>query len=119
MIHGKVVSGRGIGRTFGYPTANLDTPINEVHLSTGIYASYVYYERKKYHAALIVKREQKAIEAHLLQYSGPDFYGAVLEVEPIQKVSELEALPPEELLKKIEADIELVKRLLNQVDTQV
>ena len=39
-LAGEVISGRGIGRTLGFPTANID-PFNQVHPGDGVYAGYV------------------------------------------------------------------------------
>ena len=46
-IKGRVVSGRGIGRKLGYPTANIDYMPYILPLS-GVYFTYVYYKNKKY-----------------------------------------------------------------------
>lgn len=108
-----VIHGDKIGRTYGYPTANLDISIKNTKCTPGIYAAEVTFKKKKYKAALIINTLEKKVEAHLFEYFGPDFYGAELTLDPIQKVSELEEYDNKKDLKqKIEDDIALVKKVL-------
>ncbi len=114
MFHGKVITGDGIGKALGYPTANLDTGKQEVKLGSGIYAVHAKCVGREYPAALVIQEEPWKVEVHLINYDGKDCYGRVLEVEAVQKVSELEWFENEEELKqKIQKDIEAVKRVLN------
>ncbi|HYE60135.1 MAG TPA: riboflavin kinase [Candidatus Kapabacteria bacterium] len=115
MFRGKVISGLGVGRTLGYPTANLDTPQNEIPLGSGVYAVRAELVGKTYAAALVLSHEPWKVEVHLLEYDGTSCYGRVMDVFPVQKVSELERIESEEeLKKKIMDDIELVKRVLSR-----
>lgn len=113
MFSGTVVHGEKIGRTLGYPTANLDIPTKNIKLSSGIYAAEVTLYKTKYPAALIINDVREKVEVYFFNYEGKEFYGVEITVDPIQKVSEIEPFENfEELKKKIQHDIELVKKLL-------
>lgn len=113
MIFGPVVSGDGIGKSFGCPTANLSLRRSQVPFNSGVYAAKATLDRVVYKAALVIQEKPWKIETHLLDYDGPDFYGHLLEVEPVQKISEIEKYDSEEELKiKIKTDLELVRDFL-------
>ena len=113
MIGGKVIRGDGVGRKLGYPTANLDISKEKIKLSPGVYAARAFLEKKKYNASLIIQEKVFKVEVHLLDYIGEDFYGARLEVEPVEKVSEIVPFETEgELIKKIGEDMEKVEETL-------
>ena len=114
MFQGKVIHGDKIGIELGYPTANLNTPIEKLGVITGIYAAEVSLHGKEYHAALIIDTSIKKVEAFLFDYTGESFYGTVLQVEPIQKVSDI--MPFEnrvDLKEKIKQDIQKVQRVFD------
>jgi len=93
MLGGKIIRGDGIGRTLGFPTRA--TLFGEV-----------------YDAALVIMHHPWKVEAHLLDYLGDDMYGEEIYFEPIQRVSTLERYDTmEELKKKIERDIVLVRKV--------
>jgi len=112
MISGIVVHGEGVGRGLGYPTANLNISPKNTKCKDGVYAAKAFLQNKEYKAALIIQEEVKKVEVHLFEYTGGDFYGLYMEVEPIQKVSEIETYVGEEQLKKkIKKDIELIQEI--------
>jgi riboflavin kinase / FMN adenylyltransferase len=114
MIRGKIIQGDKIGRTFGYRTANLDTPKNKVKLTSGVFASYVFLDNKKYQGALAFQKKPWKLEVHILDFKSDDFYGKHIEVEPVQKVSEMCRFSSEnELKEKIENDINMVREIFN------
>ena len=112
MLKGLIIKGDGVGKLQGYPTANIDIPADKVHLNDGVYAAWAYVHNIKYPAALLVMHEQKRVEVHLLDYEGADIYGLYLEVDPVQKISEIEKLPALALQEKIINDISLIKEIL-------
>ena len=84
---GPIVTGDRLGRTLGFPTANLETtglclPPN------GVYAGLTRLENRSYRVALniglrptlAVPAPALRVEAHLLDYAG-DLYGRELEIE--------------------------------------
>ena len=101
-----------MGEKYGYPTANLDTKLQDTFLKVGVYAGYAWHGNKKYPAAIVLQNTPWKVEIHLLGYSG-DLYGEELKVEAIERVSEVETCDTEEeLIAKIRHDIELVKEIL-------
>ena len=112
MFTGTIVRGEGIGKTLGYPTANIDCELNETHLGGGVYAAKVILSEESYIAALVIMEKPCNVEVHLIGYTGPDVYGQELTVTPVQRVSTLEKYDSiDELKKKIEKDIMLVKQV--------
>lgn len=113
MISGKVIHGDGVGKRLGYPTANLDIKKEKIKLSPGVYAARAVLNGKKYNASLIIQKKIWKVEVHLLDYVGEDFYGAVLEVEPVEKVSEIVQFDNKKwLIKKISGDVNKIKKIL-------
>ena len=81
-LRGTVVSGHGIGRKLGYPTANIRYPDGLLVPRSGVYAAKVQ-ARGRWYAAMVnigtrpTAREcggEISIEAHLLHYEG-SLYG--------------------------------------------
>ncbi|HAT03888.1 MAG TPA: hypothetical protein DCS29_03905 [Candidatus Magasanikbacteria bacterium] len=112
MIHGIVIHGDGLGRSYGYPTANLDCIRKDVKFSSGVYAAWAFVNHKKYTSALVIQHDPWKVEVYIIGFDG-DLYGKYVEVDPVQKVSELEWFETtEEIIKKIDQDIVLVKEVL-------
>ena len=110
MISGIVIHGDGIGKSLGYPTANLDIEKNKCRLTPGVYAAKAILDKKEYQAALAIQESKWKVEVNLLDYVGEDFYGKYLEVEEIQKVSEMEGFTGKDsLIEKIAGDIKKVR----------
>ena len=76
-IHANVVSGEGIGKSLGYPTANLQVfEKNKLIPSNGVYAVLVYIDNKKYFGMLNIGVKptfnssfKKTIELHILNFN--------------------------------------------------
>jgi riboflavin kinase / FMN adenylyltransferase len=112
MFGGLVIHGDKIGRQFGYPTANLDVSADKVNLKGGVYAVDVLLNKKKYQGALALQENPWKVEVYIFDYKGKEFYGSHLEIDPIQKVSEMGGFSTkDELKEKIERDIEMVRRV--------
>jgi len=113
MYSGKVIYGDGIGKQLGTPTANLAIKKNDIDLSAGVYVVKAYLGDEEYLASLTVLEVPTfKFEVHLLDYTGEDFYGEILEVEIGEKISELIKFENyEELKKKIAEDIEKIRKL--------
>lgn len=79
FIHGTVEHGRGAGRTFGFPTLNLELPRKKFPVLDGVYGGYAETVRGRYRAVVNIGArptfgiEQKIVEAHLLGFDG-DLY---------------------------------------------
>jgi riboflavin kinase/FMN adenylyltransferase len=109
-LTGKVIEGKKLGRTLGFPTANLELPQDKFLPRQGVYAVKVYQEHNPNISLKGVMNigcrptiginqttNQPSVEVHLLNWSG-DLYNQILTVEvekflrPEQKFSSLEAL---------------------------
>ena len=76
ILEGKVVTGKGYGRTIGFPTVNLEKGIDAPQVDSGVYAGTAILEGKEYRAGIVVDPNQK-VEAHLIDYTG-DAYGKMV-----------------------------------------
>ncbi|PVX52433.1 riboflavin kinase/FMN adenylyltransferase [Balneicella halophila] len=116
-LKGKVIDGDKIGRTIGFPTANLDQN-NPYKLlpKTGVYAVHVYHKSKKFYGMLnigtrpsVSRRNERKVEVHIFNFS-KNIYGDELRVSFIRRIRDevkfesLEAL--KEQLKKDKKFIE-------------
>ena len=111
-LDGKVVKGQQLGRSIGFPTANIQVE-SEFKLlpKDGVYAVMVVLEQDQYRAMLnignrpTVQGNEKTVEAHLLGFEG-DLYGKQLQVLFIDFIREqqdfgsLEALRQQLVLDK-------------------
>ena len=71
---GKVLHGDKIGRTLGFPTANLSPQSITTPLRHGIYAARVYIKNKEYRGALfygprlVIGESQVVLEIHIIDF---------------------------------------------------
>ena len=92
---GKVVAGERIGRTLGFPTANIDVDAAASGLERGVYAADIRIagQPETYRAMLNIGQRPTfagracTIEVHLLGFSG-DLYGKTLQVTLLRKLRE-------------------------------
>lgn len=103
IFTGKVLPGKQLGRTLGFPTANLAFPAGLLIPKFGVYACKVSVEGKAYTAVTnigtrpTVNGEGVTAEVHLLDFDG-DLYGKEIAVafcrflRPEQKFHSLEKL---------------------------
>lgn len=80
-ISGKVIEGRHLGRTIGYPTANIDYSDDAVLPKVGVYLGLAFWRGIPYKAMISVghnptagRLEKPSLEAYLLGANG-SFYG--------------------------------------------
>jgi riboflavin kinase / FMN adenylyltransferase len=91
-ITGSVVKGQQIGRTIGYPTANvLPNSPHQIIPNDGIYAAKVIVDNRTYNASLYIGTRPtlngltRSIEAHIFDFN-KDIYNETIEVVIIAKV---------------------------------
>ena len=113
-LRGHVVSGQRLGRTMGFPTANLsvDEPL-KIRPGDGVYAVRAWLRGVAYRGMLSIGNrptlgnQPTAVEVHLLDFAG-QIYGEALEVEFVRhlranrRFDSLDALR-EQLLRDREA----------------
>lgn len=110
MISAKVIHGDGIGKELGFPTANLDIREFDCDFELGVFSASAWLLGEKYLASVtIIKNPKFKFEVHVLNYSGEDFYGEILQVEVKEKISSLKKFKnKEELIEKIEKDLSAI-----------
>ena len=103
MLTGTVVTGRKLGRSLGFPTANIELPQGVIVPRHGVYACRAYVGEKSYLAVCnvgnrpTVQGHQVRTETWLLDFDG-DLYGQSVTLEfmyflrPEQRFESLDAL---------------------------
>ena len=117
-IGGRVVRGKQLGRTLGFPTANLRFP--KTPALSGIYATWVHglTERpwpsvSSFGTRPTVDGVEPLLEAHLFDFSG-DLYGRHLRVEFVAKLRDEEKFDGlEALTEQMQRDAANARRLLS------
>jgi riboflavin kinase / FMN adenylyltransferase len=118
-LYGRVVTGRGVGRELGFPTANLEVE-NEVRPPPGIYAAHCLLDGKEQPAAAYIGSRrtfhnigpEQVLEVHLLEGS-TTLYGRDLEVRFIRKIRDDQRFDSVDALKKqIALDLHAVQTVL-------
>ena len=121
VIAGRVVHGREIGRTIGFPTANIVTR-NEVLPLDGVYAVKVRHNGRLIDGACSIglnptfEGGQRSVEVFLLDFSG-DLYGADIELFFVQRLREIRKFSDAEaLVQAITHDIAATRNILAGVN---
>lgn len=115
ILSGYVIKGKQIGRTIGFPTANIQLGVDyKLIPQTGVYAVYVKIGDKRFKGMLnigfrpTVAGSEKTIEVHLLDFN-EDIYGEELEIQLVKrlrdetKFANLEELKAQITKDKVEA----------------
>ncbi len=86
ILTGRVVKGQQLGRTIGFPTANLQVPKNKYLPHTGVYGIRVYGAEAEALQGVMnignrptVQGQQLSVEVHILDWAG-DLYQRMLTV---------------------------------------
>ena len=118
-ISGTVTKGQQVGRTIGYPTANLKLDINNKCLpKIGVYAAMVEVDDKKYKSMLYIGTRPTtpiadlSIEAHLFDFDG-DLYGKHITIyveDRVRNQHKFEDLAS--LKKQLQKDARMAQKML-------
>lgn len=119
-LYGSITPGRGIGRSLGFPTANLDIGPGVVP-AHGVYAAEAIVNGTSHPAAVnigiapTIRDEQPLVEAHLIDFSGtlgPAKMELVLHkrLRPEKKFAS-----HHDLIKAIAADVQYVREYFKRV----
>jgi len=122
-ITAEVVKGNQIGRTLGFPTANLELPKEYMLINNrGVYACLVDYEGQTYKAMANIghrptigdrSEDNPIIEVNLFDFDG-DLYGKSIHVRFIDRIRDEEKFGGLEALKaQLRQDRERAKEILN------
>lgn len=119
-ITGKVIQGKQLGRTLGYPTANIlpDDP-NKLIPKKGVYNTRLVVNGKRYKAATSIglnptveNRRDESIESYILGFEG-DIYGESVCIEFKHFLREEKKFNSiDELISAMAADVALVANSL-------
>lgn len=109
-LSGTVIHGRQVGRTLGFPTANLKYDSDFVVPGIGVYYTVVEYNGKNYKAitdigyAPTVRNSDFTIESYMLNFD-EDIYEKSIKVNFIEKIrDEVKFSSIEELKSQLESD---------------
>lgn len=115
ILDGKVVPGKKLGSTLGFPTANIQLATDYVLPSEGVYVSEVFIDNKKYIAATSLGKnytldeKELKVEAHIINFK-ENIYNKDIEIRFIKKIRPmLKFSSTEEMTKNILRDIDLIK----------
>ena len=114
-LQGRVVPGKGLGRTVLFPTLNLEAQ-NEILPGNGVYATLAIFEGKSHTAVTNVGTRPTvsgtgvSVETHLLEYT-PEAPPSTLELQFLHRLRNEHKFPSvDDLKKQIAKDIQRTKR---------
>jgi riboflavin kinase/FMN adenylyltransferase len=120
---GTVVPGNRVGRTIGFPTANLEPPVARATPGDGVYAAWVerwpLREHARFHLAAVSVGDRPTfvgtlglVEAHLLDFDG-DLYGETLRLHVVARVRGQERFASvDALVVQMHRDVERCREIL-------
>ena len=111
-LRGQVVHGKAIGRTLGFPTANI-APLDPLKIipKVGVYVAEISTPTMDNAPAFVNIDQQGLIEAQIPSFKG-DLYDQVLKIRFLRFLREEKHFDSlEELRKQIKADIDSILRL--------
>ena len=117
MIHieGVVIHGNSLGRTIGFPTANISLA-SDVVVDNGVYYSEVVVDGESYRAMTnvgvrpTVGGEQRLVETHILDFSA-SLYDKRIIVTLYEKIRDEQKFPSLAALREqLAADADYVRR---------
>lgn len=116
-LTGTVVKGKGIGRTIGFPTANIQTAPSVLKPARGVYTGTLFADGKVYGALTniglqpTVPSGAETVETHIPGYS-PDLYGKNVRLILTAKLrDEIRFENTEQLRQQIRKDCEAVRNV--------
>ena len=111
FITGKVLKGKGLGKTIDFPTANIKLDSNKFLIGAGVYATFVVIENKIYSAITnfgaqpTVAGEETIVETYIDNFSG-DLYDKIITVYFVEKIRDIVKFNSlQELKSQLEKDL--------------
>lgn len=120
FVRNQVQKGDQIGRTIGFPTANLALDPDKLLPPSGVYAGYASFQGQRHPAVAhfgnrpTLSSHEQRFEIHLMDFSG-DLYDLELQFEfiaPVRGVQKFEGLSA--LQKAIQQDLDHARVLLSK-----
>lgn len=121
QLSGSVIPGRKIGRSFGFPTANISPDAGKLVPSRGVYAVNVMIEEKAYTGMLSIgtnptvnkDSSYRSIEVHIIDFN-ENIYGRKITIHFRKRLREERKFPDtESLVRQMQADRLETLRLLS------
>lgn len=120
-VSGVVVAGQKLGRTLGFPTANLARSTRMTSLPHGVYAAMAETPMGRFAAAVgigvrptIEEGGVPTIEAYLIDFPGGDLYGNPMRLEFHSRIRNEERFESLNLLKEqMERDVQAIRQVLD------
>lgn len=116
-IEGEVIENRHIGKTIGFPTANIDYKRMALP-KDGVYATVAVLNGKRLAAITNVGKNptvggtRRTVETHIIDASG-DFYHNMLAVQFVERIrNEITFESVEQLKQRIQTDVHIAKQIL-------
>lgn len=113
-ISGRVIQGNKIGRTIGFPTANIIYPENIIQIPFGVYCTKINGMKAvtNYGIKPTLGQSEPVVESHILNFS-QNIYDKEIEIEFIKKIRDEKKFDSiEELKVQINKDTEECLKLL-------
>ncbi|MCP9767634.1 bifunctional riboflavin kinase/FAD synthetase [Lacihabitans sp. LS3-19] len=118
---GPVVKGRQLGRTIGFPTANIQIQKKyKLIPKNGVYATFVYLRGQKYSGIMnignrpTVEGHGRSQEVHIFDFSD-DIYGETVKIEILDFIrEEIKFENVDKLVEQIELDCFAAKQIISQ-----
>lgn len=115
-IIGTIIKGNQVGRTIGFPTANIK-PKTKTQYPHGVYACTIIIAEKTHHGALNIgprptlDQNQPTIEVHIFNFD-QNIYDQEIQVTVNQKIRDNQKFSSlSELKNQISKDIEQIKKI--------
>ena len=106
FVRGEAEHGRAVGRTYGFPTANLHLPAGKFPLKEGVYAARARLEGGSVYPAIVnfgpcptFGVEERRTEAHLVGFEG-DLYGEKVTLYPVRFLRPIRKFQSKEALEE-------------------
>ncbi len=120
-ISGLVINGKKIGRTIGFPTANIFPQENKLIPRIGVYAVKVFIEDTQYIGMLnignrpTVGGENTTLEVNIINFNG-DLYGKIIRLSLSKYIREEKKYDSkEDLMAQIALDKEEIEQYYNNI----
>lgn len=103
-ISGEVIHGKALGRTIGFPTANISLPCNCTDLRDATYGLSGIVSWQSYYGIGVYRKSLELFEAYFFDFSD-DIYGEIISITPLFQIRENYKFGGlEELKNQIEKD---------------
>ena len=114
-ICGTVKKDRQVGKTLGFPTANVLLDNQKFAIKTGVYLGVVWVNGKLYKSIInygarpTFDLDKKLVEAHLIGFDG-DLYEKQIEVQFLEYMRDIQKFDSaEKLIEQLERDVQKIK----------